>query len=238
MQFIKRLVRNTVNEVDISAQAILRQRKNHHLRVIICGLPRSGTSFLTGLVSNMGYRLGPERWLKRSDANNKFGYFENLPLNILSEKIMGQYDADFIDNPIMPDDWLDKLEIKYGEKIKRIVNAGEIELYKDNRLIILADLYARIFPEAKWIFIQRSIESTYNSRFGESVTPEKWQDLTVKRLNQWRNTKTSNHALSLQYEDFSNDLESQIQKISSHLEKDLTDKQLIACRRFYQPKKK
>ena len=233
---LKRDIKSIITKLDIAAYNLFCDTKGYELKVIICGLPRSGTSFLTGLVERMGFNVGPKRWLKDNDKNNKLGYFECLPLNLLSEKIMDKYSADFISNLTLPKYWLESAALSYGQKIKNIINSGRIDLYKDNRLLVIADLYVHLYPNAKWIFIQRSKSSTYKSRFGDIMSEEQWRVVTEKRLAAWRHTAASSKALHLNYEDFSKMLPKQIEIISGFLNAKLSNYQIADCKAFFQPK--
>ena len=42
------------------------------LRAIVTAPPRSGTSFLAGLLVQMGLSPGPEKWLKEADEHNPY----------------------------------------------------------------------------------------------------------------------------------------------------------------------
>ncbi|MFB6273729.1 MAG: hypothetical protein ABEL51_12620, partial [Salinibacter sp.] len=117
------------------------------LQIIVTGQPRSGTSFLAGLLSRMGLSAGPIEWLKSADEHNPYGYFECLPLLHLSEEILADLGGGVNDVPRLPEDWTSQLH-QEKRRIQEIVTSGGIELYKDNRLMILADLYDEIFPSA------------------------------------------------------------------------------------------
>ena len=146
--------------------------------------------------------------------------------------------VDFHFNPMMSPGWLEPAICKHGPKIRRVINAGHIQLYKDNRLLVLAELYAHLYPRAKWLFIQRSLDSTYKSRFGFPVSPGEWATITSARLDAWRRTSVSGTALNLEYEAFQEDLVAQVCKIADFLQITLSEQQLNKCLRFFQPMSK
>ena len=206
------------------------------MKVIVTGLPRSGTSFLAGLVARMGYRTGPERWLKPADQNNQFGYYECVPLIHISEKIFRRLNGDFHRNiPVLHRDWTEAFGAE-KEEIRKTVQKGRIELYKGNRLVVLGDLYDDLFPDARWIYIERNVKSTYQSRFGEDIPFTEWEVITRKRIEAWQRTRPSRKALNIRYEDFREDMEHTMERIITHLGIQLSGEQVNKCLSFFQPR--
>ncbi len=208
------------------------------LKVIVTGPPRSGTSFLCGLVHRMGYRLGPEEWLRQADVNNVHGYFECLPLLRISEEILSKFGGDFhLNIPDLPDNW-PALVGREKKLIRSLVNKGRIDLYKGNRLLVLADLYDELYPKARWIFMNRNIEETFESRGGKgrNLTFEQWQSITDKRLQYWYASKPSRKALELDYNDFREDPVEAMSSIQSFLNIDLDETSLRELMGFFKPR--
>lgn len=204
------------------------------LKVIVVGSPRAGTSFVAGLVQRMGFSLGPRAWLKKADAHNPYGYFECLPLLRISDRILTKLGGDFFEClPRLTPGWTEPLEAEKRE-IASLVRDGGIEMYKGNRLLVLADLYGELFPEAKWIVVQRSIEATYRSRFGTYMPFEEWVTITQQRLERWHASRPSAKALTVQYEDFA-DLDQSVRRVQAFLDVDLSLSQWRACLDFYRP---
>ena len=75
------------------------------LKVVITGPPRSGTSFLAGLVTGMGLSPGPKEWLKDADEHNPYGYFECLPLLYIEDDIFRKLGGSFGHIPEFPENW-------------------------------------------------------------------------------------------------------------------------------------
>jgi hypothetical protein len=205
------------------------------LKVLVTGSPRAGTSFVTGLIHTMGLDLGPQEWLKSPDANNPYGYFECLPLMQISNAILQTLGGSFHDLPRLASGWTTAFEPEKSA-IMNLVHKGNIELYKDNQLLVLADLYSEIFPHAKWIFIRRDVKETFASRFGVKMPFESWAVLTEQRMDAWNRSKPSSKALYIHYHDFSNDLDKTIRSIAAFIRVELTEQQMESCRVFYKPK--
>jgi hypothetical protein len=205
------------------------------LKVIVPAFPRSGTSFLAGLIARMGLNPGPEHWLKKGDRHNRWGYYECLPLFKISRKILAKLDGDFFFNiPELPKNWSNQFE-KEKQQILDIVNTGEIELFKDGPMLIIADLYDELFPDAKWIVINREPKATYRSRFGKRISYEEWKEITGKRQRAWQKTRPFSRALNLHYLDFFTDLAGTIEKLASFLGANITERQKQSCFNFFQP---
>ncbi|MDX2469595.1 MAG: sulfotransferase, partial [SAR324 cluster bacterium] len=160
------------------------------MKVIIVGLPRSGTSFLTGLVSKMGFDPGPDDSLRPANEYNPDGYFENLELMDIDHKLLKKFGGDVTNPQVLPKNWLDQCE-EEKKKIKEIVARNGVEIYKGNMLIVLADLYCELFPDAKWIFISREDDKVMQSMMkGDGVnvrTKEVVQGLVTRRKELWLN---------------------------------------------------
>jgi hypothetical protein len=205
------------------------------LKVIIPCFPRSGTSFLAGLIVRMGFNPGPEKWLKKADELNPFGYYECLPLLKISRGILKKFGGDILKNiPDLPNGWINELETE-KRQILDIVYSGKVEIFKDAPMLIIADLYDELFPRAKWIVIHRDVRETFKSRFGKPLTYEEWGKITRTRLRKWQQTKPSSKALNLDYKDFFVDCQRTIEKISTFLEIQLTAKQMKECMDFFKP---
>ena len=213
--------------------------KKVDLKVIITEPPRSGTSFITGCIHRMGFNVGSEKWLKQADIFNPYGYYECLPLLEISIRILNQLGGDFLDIPSLNPGWTENFLTEKGE-ICKIIKTGEIELYKGNRLLIVADLYNELFPNAKWIFINRDIEQLHISpgALSNSFSFQEWKEIINKRLSVWNSSKPASKAFKVDYQDFKTDCKKTILEIQSFLDIELTETQIENCMSFYKPRLK
>lgn len=211
-------------------------KKNKNLKVIIVGPPRSGTSFLTSLVHKItDYNVGEDDDLRAPDPNNKFGYFEFVELMSITEEILKLQGGDYHNLPEFETGWINKYK-RQKRRIKKIVNKNNLELYKDNKVLCLADFYNDIYPNAKWIFIQRNVNDTFKSRFGEYIDYDKWVEISGKRLKYWFASEVSKRALSIRYESFYNDMPNIVDIIANHLSIELTDEKRQECYNLFKPR--
>jgi len=206
------------------------------LKIIIPTFPRSGTSFLAGLLTRMGFSAGPENMLKKGDQYNPFGYFECLPIMTINRNILAKFGGHIVNRiPELPADWVDV--VKEDKKwIKKFIIENKIEIIKDPHLLVLADMYDELFPDARWIVINRNIHETYKSRFGRKMSFDEWKILTEKRMIKWMGSRPYQQALKLDYNDFFVDITDTIQKIVEFLRIELTEMQWEECISFFRPK--
>ncbi len=185
------------------------------MKIIVTGNARSGSSFVTNLIHVLTeYNCGPTR---QGDKHNKFGYWENVELNNLNRSILNQLGLSYVST--QPSQYVDFSHPRFNDLKYHIKKASEgIELYKDNVLMIMPELYQQIFPDAKWVYTSRSIESSYKSRFGDPLEESKYNLIVENRLNTWKKFEISNIAKTVEYEKFDNDLEVAIQELADYLE--------------------
>ena len=203
------------------------------MKVIVTGLPRCGTSFLTGLIAKMGYSLGSRDTIKQGDEHNKYGYFEHMLLMNLSNSILGKLGGDFMMNiPAIQPGWSDVMT-EEKSMIRKYVDDEGIELYKDNRLVLLSEIYDEIYPDAKWIYIKRDIVETFKSRFGQKISMSQWEEITEKRVSGWRCSNVSKQALVVDYADFHDNFESTVSNIMEYL--GAHDVDMVELRSWFRP---
>ncbi len=186
------------------------------MKVIVTGNARSGSSFVTNLIHVLtGYQCGDTR---QGDQHNKFGYWENVELNNLNRSILQQLGLSYV-NSKPTTEYVDYSHKRFDEMKEHIRKVSEgIELYKDNVLMIMPELYQQIFPDAKWIYTHRNIKSSYKSRFGGPLEENQYNLIVENRLNTWNDFEISKTAKHVEYERFDNDLEAAIQDIADYLE--------------------
>jgi len=205
------------------------------MKVFIPCMPRSGTSFLTSLVSKMGFNLGPQNWLKPPNIHNPNGYFESLPIMKICFDMLSKLNGDFFYNiPQLYNGWKENLT-EEKDKVISLIDEGKIELVKNGPILIVADLFHDIYPDAKWILITRDINETYKSRFGNFISFSDWEKLTKDRLKAWNSTIPSTNALEIDYKDFQMNFNDTCGKISQYLGIDLSEEKLINLRTLFKP---
>jgi hypothetical protein len=187
------------------------------MKVIVTGLPRSGTSFLAGLITRMGFSLGDSANIKEADQYNRYGYFEHLRLMELSNSILRKLGGDyFLNIPDVRPGWTMSMKAEKA-LIQRYVNEEGIELYKDNRLVLLSDIYKELYPDAKWVYIERAHEETYRSRFGRPLSMNQWLSMSEARLDGWNRSKVKDEALAVRYLDFVEDFDRTVADLACFL---------------------
>jgi len=210
---------------------------NSPLKIVVVGNPRSGTSFVTGLIHQMGFSLGIKKNIKQPDQYNIYGYFEHLGIMRINSKIFKKLKIDFHYN--LPEKVAIKSNALRYESllIEKLINEEKIELIKDNRIIVMPDLYNELFPNSKWIYIQRNIEETYKSRFGYYISKADWYNIVNKREEIWNNSYTKHKSLSIDYNDFKIDFRGTISTIAHYLDITIDDSMISRLQAYYKPKK-
>lgn len=63
------------------------------MNIVVLSLPRSGSSYLTKLILNKGFKLygGKKNVSKSRNILNKYGYFENTKVNLLNDQVIRMY---------------------------------------------------------------------------------------------------------------------------------------------------
>ena len=84
----RKIIRKGLSEISLLKTRIAHYKGPHPLKVLVTGPPRSGTSFLAGLVARMGLSPGPSAWLNPADEHNRYGYYECLPILKVEEEIL------------------------------------------------------------------------------------------------------------------------------------------------------
>ncbi|MEM8907770.1 MAG: sulfotransferase [Bacteroidota bacterium] len=206
------------------------------MRVLITGGPRSGTSFLAGLIRAMGLHPGRERHLKLPDLQSRKGYWEHQRLLDISRQLLVKMKADFHHQlPQLEPGWTQHFS-KEKAAIRQIVHQEKIDFYKGNRLLVLADLYDELFPKAKWFCIRRNVEATYQSRFGKSISRAEWQTITENRYAAWQRTAASRKAVELDYDAFKTEPRTMILKITQHLGLPANEADLQRYQQYFKPR--
>lgn len=134
--------------------------------ILITGLPRSGTSLVTSIFEACGMWVGSYHV---NDDNPK-GFFENTYIRDGFTKTLLWYNGDsMFGTPPLPSE--EEIENNYaGESnpIKQLLiddgYTGEQTWgYKDAKMLLMPHIWTGMFPEARWIVVERDPESIYKS---------------------------------------------------------------------------
>lgn len=208
------------------------------LRAIVTGLPRSGTSFTAGLVARLGLCPGPRWLLRRGNRHNPHGYYEHVLLNKLTGGVLSAMGRDFdLNLPRSRDEFASLGLGRTQWAIRTLVRLCGIEVYKDNKLVLYPDLYAGMFPEARFIFVARHADARFASRFGKTVARAEWEAFNAQRLALWKASPVCGQALTIRYEDFFHDLDGMIEKIAAFLELEVGEAGRRSARDFFRPRR-
>jgi len=172
------------------------------LKVIVTGQPRTGTSFLTNLVSVIsGYSLGPKGGLKTPDGHNPNGYFENEQIMQIEDELLQKMGGSYQKIPETPKGW----HKGYGgikKRLRTTINRGKIEVIKSPRGIMMGDIYHDMYPKAIWFYTRRDPETTYGSRWGKKISRKRWRAICKKREEVWKKSKVGSRAWNIEYDNF------------------------------------
>lgn len=144
--------------------------------IIIVGMHRSGTSLTASLMQQSGLDIGTA--LMGSATGNTNGHYENLDFYHFHMRMLEQlkYNADGWDEVE-----ISKLETAYEEDAKNIIAENQSALWgwKDPRTTLFLNVWAKLLPNAKFLFVFRSpvevIDSLYRRGTDEVIMnqPEK-----------------------------------------------------------------
>jgi hypothetical protein len=121
--------------------------------IIVCGMPRSGTSYVASLLHAAGVHLG-ERVLGPS-ASNPRGHFEDLDFTDLHERMLRAQSAQLRDEAM-----INQLAIEAefdGEALALVRRKARRAVWgwKDTRNGLFLDFWTRLLPEARFVLVYR-----------------------------------------------------------------------------------
>lgn len=206
--------------------------------VIVTGFPHSGTSFITEVVHTMGLAVGSSKNLKGSNAMNRRGHFEHLPIrNIAWKHLSGKlnpcnaelYDAVHTD----PDP-------EAIQKIKEIAEQDNVQVYKDTFYPVLH----KLFPDVRRVVaIDRTLKDIFDSPGKSKMAPhaKNIEALLEGHFYWWQiMDQIALHipTLYLRYETFKNPktFEFGIWSLAAFLGIDITREIADQCHQVYAPK--
>lgn len=141
-----------------------KREKDMKRLVIILGMHRSGTSVVTQICQYMGAYLGKENELIIPDGNNPDGYFENIEITSIDDKVLHICGREWYSLEGVEID-SNSSEIKAAKNelkhtIKELFEKSDIVAVKDPRIAILLPLWEEILEEigidAEYIWVFRN----------------------------------------------------------------------------------
>lgn len=146
--------------------------------IFIASPPRSGSSLTGLLLHSFGLWSGDT---KEANEFNPKGFYENLEISQLLIDYLQENDTENLGKRYQPL-LLDKTDSSIREKIFDIVKSQGLKedqpwFYKDPKIAICRNLLVDAFPNAKWIWVNRSqdrtIRSLMRTDFMDAYTTEK-----------------------------------------------------------------
>jgi len=151
--------------------------------ILVTGFPRSGTSLVAGCLATCGAWIGETF---AGDADNPKGYFENVRLREAVDKtVLRALSCD----PLGVDPLPDLAAVPRRPAMRHAVldairgegYAGEAPwLFKDAKMSLLWPLWQAMFPDARWVIVERPaadmVASCLRTRFmaQHSADPAFW----------------------------------------------------------------
>ena len=195
--------------------------------VLVLAAPRSGSSFLTNVVKELGYSTGKNE-TQIKDSFNERGYFENSSILKFNEKVLRIVGSSiFTSKDLSAQQELNSLEHK--EELTRIISHEYTSKFviKDPRIIVLRKLYNTVFKElnisVKTVALFRKAESCAVSLSRLSGRPENDTILCVKYYHNYLNKLSkSNSLLNINLEDIVKSPD-QLKQLASFLDSEYRD---------------
>ena len=123
--------------------------KNNKI-IVILGVHRSGTSLLTRSLRCFNFNYGEK--LHPSGTDNPKGFFEDVDIIELNEKILAEINFSWDSPQLLDDAKLEIIRKKFSTKAKKLIlekiNKG-ITCFKDPRITKLIDFWVEIFESLK-----------------------------------------------------------------------------------------
>ena len=148
--------------------------------ILITGAPRSGTSLVAGIFHKCGAWLGA---CAGEHTGNPKGFFENLALrNGINKTMLAMLQADYRGVTSLPPRYVD-FDIALKGLVYDNISCGGCPTdgswaFKDPKLALLWRPWARSFPDATWIIVDRPLEDSASSSqatfLNYNTGEEKW----------------------------------------------------------------
>ena len=125
--------------------------------MLIVSPPRSGSSLLSYILNESGVQVGI---CKPADEFNKYGYFENLRIRDYIIKYLKNCDTNNLGKKYQPVDLKEPYH-NFNRKMYRFLRQENIKkdvpwLFKDPKIALCWNIFNELYPNAKWILLQRN----------------------------------------------------------------------------------
>jgi hypothetical protein len=127
--------------------------------ILISGIPRSGTSLTAGLIALGGVNFGET---VAGNRNNPRGYWESAEVR---NKVVKPYLSACGMDPKGQWPLPRKADLRSYPTLREEVEAilGETWAYKEPKLLLMWEIWAAAFPEAKWVVTERDPDEILDS---------------------------------------------------------------------------
>lgn len=149
--------------------------------LIIAGMHRSGTSYLSSILKESGLHVGNQ--LSGSGAGNVKGHFENTDFVNLHAKILKHHELSASGWTLKPDVTVpDSFYADAEETVKLNVQPGPWG-WKDPRTTLFLNFWKKELPDAKCLFVYRSPWEVVDSLYRRGDRP--FQENPLFALEVW-----------------------------------------------------
>lgn len=202
--------------------------------VLVLAAPRSGSSFLTNVIKNLGYSIGKNE-TQVKDTFNEEGYFENASILRFNEKVLTSIGSSIFTscdlNHAQEED-----SMKYREELIKIISHEYSDQFviKDPRIIVLRKLYNEVFKElnisVKIVALFRKAENCATSLSRLSGRAEEKTTPCINYYHNFlKNLEDSDSIIKINLEDIVNDL-SNLKHLASFLDSEYNDSLTLLLR--------
>lgn len=195
--------------------------------VLVLSAPRSGSSFITSVIKNLGHSTGKNE-TQVKDSFNEEGYFENSSILKFNEKVLSSIGSSIFTSCDLNDDQK-KLSMNYKEELINIISNEYSSRFvmKDMRIIVLRELYNEAFKElnisTKVIALFRKAENCAVSLSRLSGRPKNETLPCVQYYHNFlKNLESSDSVIKINLEDIVND-PSNLKNLASFLGSEYDD---------------
>jgi hypothetical protein len=204
--------------------------------IVVLGMHRSGTSAVTRGLQVVGVELG-ETLLPEVDWDNAKGYWEDIEINALNIEMLKAIDRNWFDLSLIEKSDIELL-VKKGfllravELLRKKIKYIEIYGFKDPRVAILLDFWARVFEhcdlDVSYVLVIRhplSVVKSLAKRGGIEIEQSYYLWLThiVSSLTGYRENKL----IVVDYDQLMRNPDSTVTRMANNLDLRINQKEMV-----------